>query len=313
MMVTIMLQCSQLEEAVAATSNLRALLVLQHGVVQYDYYRSDTTPETLLHGRSITKSIVSALVGIAIGQGLIRSVHDKVLDFFPDYAVKTDDMRKHEITLDHLLTMTSGFAWDNDVSWYDEGAPAAVDAALDRPLWHAPGLVFNYDSPAVDLLTVILSRVAQKPARTYAAENLFHPLDITRFEWERDPAGYDRGSAGLAMRPMDVAKFGQLVLQQGVWNGSSIIPQDWLEESTRSRIRTPEGAGYGRSWWVEGEGSARQFSAIGYCAQYLTVIPRLALVVVANHDVILSESVADQLEHTFTSLILRRIIKAAAS
>ncbi len=297
----------KIQNTAADLSNLRALLVLRHGAVVCEYYDAETTSETLLQGRSITKSVVSALIGIAIDQGLIRSVDDKILDYFPEYTSSDGARHKRDITIDHVLTMTSGFAWDNDVSWYDDDAPAAEYHALDRPLRHLPGTVFNYDSAAADLLTVILTRVTHQSARTFASEHLFAPLGINRFDWERDPAGYDRGSAGLIMRPLDVAKFGQLYLQKGRWNGQQLIPQDWVEQSTTTQVRTPNGAGYGRCWWVENAGHSRQFSGIGFCAQYLTVMPHLELVVVAHHHIVLSENIANQQEHEFTHRILKPI------
>ncbi len=129
----------KIQGTAADLSNLRALLVLRHGAVMCEYYDAETTSETLLQGRSITKSMVSALIGIAIDQGLIRSVDDKILDYFPEYTPSDGDPRKQDITIDHVLTMTSGFAWDHDVSWYDDDAPAAEYHALERPLRHPPG------------------------------------------------------------------------------------------------------------------------------------------------------------------------------
>lgn len=109
------------------------------------------------------------------------------------------------------------------------------------------------------------------------------------------------------MRPIDVAKFGQLYLQKGRWKGQQIIPQAWVEQSTTIRVRTPDGEGYGRCWWVENTGDTRAFSGIGFCAQYLTVIPHVELVVVGNHHVIVSEEVANRQEHDFTHRILNPI------
>ena len=145
------------------------------------------------------------MVGIAIDKGIIRSVNDEVLSYIPEVSTQDNNVLKQQITIRHLITMTSGFQWEETGAWFFNDTLAAISDAWYSPLASNPGEVYNYDSASTDLLTVVLTRAANQDAQTFATENLFSPLDITDFEWEKDPAGYYRGSAGLVMKAYDVA------------------------------------------------------------------------------------------------------------
>jgi len=280
-------------EAATRLSNLLAYVVVRNGFLVCEHYYRGGTAATKHHIRSVTKSIMSALVGIAVDRGMITSVETRILDYFPDYHTGDSD-RKSTITLDHLLTMTAGFEWneltfDAEASkavsdWFSGGKQAALYDALQRPLANEPGTVFTYDSPAADLISVILTRAAHQDVRGFAVAHLFGPLGITDFAWEVDPAGFERGSAGLVMRPRDVAKFGQLYLQAGRWEDQQLISPAWVETSTVSQVGLGEGHGYGRLWWVTDGGPIRFSCGVGYGGQLLFVVPSHQLVVVATHE-----------------------------
>ena len=298
------------EKTAAELLNIRSFLVMWNGSFVSENYYGGTSVETLHHVRSITKSIVSALVGIAIDKGIIGSVDDKVLDYIPELKSQDDDIRKKQITIRHLLTMTSGFKWEEMGEWFFSDTSSAISDAWYRPLVGNPGEVYNYDSASTDLLTVILTRATTQAVQTFAIENLFAPLDITNFEWEKDPAGYYRGSAGLVMKARDLAKIGQLYLQNGQWDKQQIIPSEWIDQSVTEHVRVDEAISYGYLWRSRQVGAIRHYYGMGYAGQYLMVVPDLKMVVVANHNWRVSGEEADQQKCDFTDRIFDPMVKA---
>jgi CubicO group peptidase (beta-lactamase class C family) len=298
------------EKAGAELMNVRAFLILWNGSLISENYYAGTTAETLFHLRSITKSIVSALVGIAIEKGILRSVNDKVLTYIPELISQDHDARKEQVTIRHLLTMTSGFQWDETGDWFIIQTRSALAEVWGRPLVGNPGEVYNYNSAAIDLLTVVLTRAAQQEAKTFLVENLFAPLDINHFEWEKDPAGYHRGSGGLVMRAKDLSKIGQLYLQNGRWNQHQLIPSAWIEQSTAEQVRVNDVVSYGYLWRSRRIGSVRLFYGLGYGGQYLMVVPSLNIVVTANQEWHVSNEQADQQKYGFTDRVFDPMVKA---
>ena len=298
------------EKAAAGLSNIRSFLVMWDGSVVSENYYAGTTAATPHHVRSITKSIVSALVGIAIDKGIIHGVDDKVVDYIPELKAQDNDIRKQQITLRHLLTMISGFGWEETGEWFFSDTLSALSDAWDRPLVGNPGEVYNYDSASTDLLTVILTRAANQEAQAFAIENLFAPLDITNFEWEKDPAGYHRGSAGLVMSAQDLAKIGQLYLQKGQWDKREILSSEWIEQSVAQHVRVNNVVSYGYLWRSRQVGSIRLYYGMGYGGQYLMVVPDLKLIVVANHNWRVSGEEADQQKYAFTDRVFDPMVAA---
>ena len=180
---------AEAEEAAAQLPNIRSFLVVWKGDVVSENTYGGTTAETLHDLRSVTKSIISALVGIAIDRGIIRAVDDCVLDYLPELRSRADDERKAQITIEHLLTMTSGFRSAETWEWYFSDAPHAILDAWDRPMAANPGDTYAYESASMELLSVALARAADQDTKSFAVENLLAPLGITGFQWEQDPAG----------------------------------------------------------------------------------------------------------------------------
>lgn len=279
---------AQATTAAANLPNLHAFLVLRNGSLIHEFYAPGKTRATTHHIRSVTKSILSALVGIAVAQGIIDRLDRPILDYFTDVPLKDSDPRLAQVTVEHLLTMTAGFAWDegNDATvsdWFFSGQRSAINDALTRPIVHEPGTVFNYDSPTADLPATLLARGSGCDLQSFAVEHLFTPLDIRDFAWEQDPADYYRGSAGLELPAIDLAKIGQLYLQQGQWLGQQIIPAAWVEESVVTQAVVNAGYGYGYLWWMQEQETPRFYSAVGYGGQFILVAPEEQIVVVANH------------------------------
>ncbi len=240
---------------------------------------------------SITKSITSALVGMAIEDGFIDSVDQPVLSFFPDRQIAHRDARKEAMTLEHLLTMTSGLDCEQDE--YVVGEMVASDDwvqyVLDLPMVADPGESFAYCTVNSFLLSAILQKATGLSARTFAEEHLFAPLGIKGVTWPSNPEGVSRGGTGVGMCPRDLAKIGELYLRRGVWEGTQVVPVAWVESSVQEHVAESVHGGYGYQWWVEKPsvfarlGLARfvpVFDARGYGGQFIFVIPSRDMVVV---------------------------------
>jgi CubicO group peptidase (beta-lactamase class C family) len=250
--------------------NIHSLLIARSNKLVYEKYWPGTDESwgmglgKLMHGkdslhdiRSISKSIVSACTGIAIQQGKIKGVDQRVFAFFPEYA-KYDTGIKSSLTIQHLLTMSSGLAWNEDVP-YDNpenseikmvrsGNP--VEYVLSQPMEFPPGKVWKYNGGTTQLLAAIIEKTTGKKVDEFAREYLFQPMGISRFEWAKYP-GTDLPAAasGLRLRSRDLVKFGLLYSNGGIWNGKQVVPKKWVDESIQPRVQTPGGS-YGYQFWL---------------------------------------------------------------
>lgn len=247
-------------------------------------------PATLHDMRSISKSVVSLLAGIAVDRGWI-AVDQSVFAFFPEYAeLRTPE--KDRITLRHLLTMSAGFEWNEDLPYSnprnnETAMNSAVDAVryvLERPLAHEPGKIYTYSGGSAALLAAILQKVSGgMDVEMLSKTLLFDPLGITHFEWVRYN---DRPvvASGLRLSARDLAKIGQLVLDKGRWRGREIVSASWIAESLAPQINGQGVFFYGYQWWLGRSLDERQeigwAAGYGYGGQRLYVIPDRGLVVV---------------------------------
>ena len=199
--------------------------------------------------RSASKSVVSLLFGIALDRKLIPGLDEPVFNYFPEYAdLRTPD--KARITLRHLLTMSSGLAWDENLPYTDpNNSEAAMLRSGDRwrfalqpRLLVAPGSEWNYSGGCTELLGAVLRKASGKPIEAFAEEALFAPLGISDFNWVRYPDNIPAAASGLQLRPRDLAKVGQLVLQRGRWDGKPIVSEPWITEATAPQIGPATGS-----------------------------------------------------------------------
>ncbi len=273
-------------------NDIISLLIVRNGYLVYENYFG--VPERINYANEIhscTKSVTSILVGIALAQGLIGSVDDYVLDYFPDRTFDNMDDDKQAITIRHLLTMTSGLPWDE--SSYPWGHPlndysAIVNSSdwvqwmLDRPMEYAPGEVWNYNTGGSHVLSAIVSEASGINTSVFADTYLFTPLGITSFAWPGDANGHAMGGSDLYLIPRFMAKIGYLMLRGGHWEGQTIVPLAWVLESSVNHHNfipnNPNAEGYGYQWWTYPRLSA--YCARGYLGQYIWVIPSHDLVVV---------------------------------
>lgn len=267
--------------------DVHSFLVIRHGYLVFERYYCGYNHEREHEVRSITKSFISALVGIALKEGYLTSLDQKVIDLLPNYFDSDADPRKKAITLRHLLTMTAGFDCDNDENfWLMRQHRDWAKATLDTPMRCEPGEQFNYDSAAMHLLSVILTHQTGMSAFDYAQARLFKPLGMQVHHWPHDPLGNSEGAAGLRLTARDMAKFGYLYLNSGQWEGQEIVPTWFVRDSTRKQSEggDPEPANYGYLWWVLYESHAVGYCAAGYGGQYIFVFPNQDLIIVTTAD-----------------------------
>ncbi|HJS54104.1 MAG TPA: serine hydrolase [Chitinophagaceae bacterium] len=251
--------------------NIHSLLIARNNKLVYEHYwpgKDESWGQDLgirvqakdsLHDiRSISKSVVSACVGIAIQQGKIKSTDQRVFDFFPEYK-KLDTGLISSLTIKHLLTMSSGLVWNEEVP-YDNPenseigmirSPNPVEYVLSQPMEFTPGISWKYNGGTTQLLAAIIEKTTGKKIDDFAKEYLFQPLGITRSEWIKYP-GTDLPAAAsaLRLRSRDLLKFGLLYNQNGVWQGKEIIDPKWIEESFQSHVQRPGGGSYGYQFWL---------------------------------------------------------------
>ena len=221
------------------------------GIIQYN--------DTLLHDmRSVSKSIVSTCIGIAIAQGKIKSVDQPIFDFLPDYKQYNNEGREN-LTIKHLLTMTSGLKWNEDVP-YDNPENSEIQMinsgdgigfVLSRELTSEPGTVWQYNGGTTELLAEIIKRVSGKNIHEFAKEFLFKPIGIKKSEWTISPSTNSPAAAsGLRLTSRDMLKFGILHLHDGKWGEKQIVPKEWVKESLSSHINRQDGGGYVYQFWI---------------------------------------------------------------
>ncbi len=283
---------------------IHSLLIIRNGYLVTEAYFYPYQKGIKQNLDSCTKSITSALVGIAINEGYIKSINDKAVSFFPDVKIANLDKRKKALTLEHLLKMAAGFDWleeaDNSLETYSTtqmmNSKDPVQFILDRKMIQEPGKSFYYCTGASHLLSAILQRATGKSALEYGKEKLFDPMGMNDIHWFSDPKGVAQGGGGLYLTPADMAKFGYLFLQKGKWGGQQIVPEKWVQVSTQKQIKAPwfaypnynTGEGdYGYQWWKDVSTTSRPrttdfegYSARGFGGQYIFVIPESNLVVV---------------------------------
>jgi CubicO group peptidase (beta-lactamase class C family) len=272
----------------------------------YNYYDPDWHPYYRrgdLHTmQSVSKSVTSALIGIAIRRGELPGVDVPVSRVLTRYQAGDADPRRSALTLEHLLTMTAGMDWDeSSVTYTDPRNSCAsmeqsddwVRYVLDQPMRAAPGAEFEYNSGITVLLAQILLEATGRHADDYAREHLFGPLGIERFYWKKTPTGLVDTEGGLYLREEDLARFGHLYLNDGVWEGRRILPEGWVAASLAASVRVPGSTyAYGYQWWLvptadsppgadgSTQASRYAYAALGYGGQRLLVDPELAIVAV---------------------------------
>ena len=256
------------------------------GVVDFD-------GDSLHDMRSVTKSITSALVGIAISEGKIAGIDASVFDLFPDYSDQLAPDKK-SLTLHHILTMSAGLDWFEPIDYTNpgndeirmDGSPDPVAFTLGRSLRNQPGQSFQYNGGLPTLLGHLLEKGYGKSGDQIAKEKLFDPLGIESFDFHANSGGMLAYASGLRLTPRDMAKIGMLYLNDGRWREEQIIPADWVEASLRPYLESSFTPGYGYQWWIMRFDSEHESiwvpAAIGNGGQRIFILQPFDMVVVVT-------------------------------
>lgn len=289
-------QCSHddLERVIAKEyNNVAGIVVMKDGNLIYENYFNGYGKEDTLHVASVTKSVLSALIGIAIDKGFIESVNQKVLNFFPEYGNTFADRKKQEVTIKHLLTMTAPYTYKQEPFKELCGSSDWAKYALDLLGGKDECGTFKYSTAGAHLLSVILTKATGKTAREFANEYLFAPIGMKQlpdyemtaensmnffvgrnvFGWVSDPKGYSTGGFGVTLSAGDMARFGQLYLNYGKWNGKQIISREWIEESLQDNSNH-----YGYLWWLFNEDEFK-YCAMGDGGNVICCLPERKMVI----------------------------------
>lgn len=304
------LLAEMLEQIQSRNIGIDSIHVIRNGRLVLDTYIPPYREQDRHIIHSCTKSIMSLLIGIALERGDIASLDQPVLEFFPGRKVKNLSEEKTRLTLRHLLTMSTGLDSRDSYLYRWEGLSRMrasgdwVGHILDLPVTAAPGSRFDYSNMASYLLSAIITETTGKIALAYGREHLFGPLGITDIEWPSDPRGNNIGWGEMRLKPLDLAKIGWLVLNDGRWEERRIVSADYLKEATSVQIE----AGtlqryYGFQWWVKEPGL---FMALGYAGQYLIVYPEKNLVTVFTSA--LAEREFHTPDNLFSSFIVPSLV-----
>jgi CubicO group peptidase (beta-lactamase class C family) len=285
--------------------NIHSLLIARHGKLAVEEYfqgaderrgeligKVTFTAADLHDLRSVTKSVVSALFGMALARDPARSLDDPILSYFPDYKdLQTPD--RMAIRLRDLLSMAAGWEWNEELSYQDpRNSETRMDAAADRyrfileqPIVAKPGQNFTYNGGCTALLAAVIARWVKLPIDQYAEQVLFKPLHISQYEWIRDASGTPIAASGLRLRPRDILKFGQVYLDKGKWHGAQIMPESWVEESLTPHVSVEGDMKYGYQWWLVADAKTSNQTIVsgeahGNGGQRIWVIPSADLVAV---------------------------------
>ena len=257
----------------------------------HPYYK-DTDLHTI---QSVSKSVTSALIGIAIERGEINGLNEKIAQYFPNHSSQFIDPLKSKITIEDLLTMTAGIKWDESSHAYTnpmnnaasmENSNNWIDYILSLPMEYKPGEKFVYNSGITILLSHILHEASGMHANEYAEKYLFNKLGIQDYFWKKTPNNLTDAEGGLYLSTRDFAKIGMLYLNDGRWNGSPVITNEWVELTMSPDTDIEESSRkYGYQWWLvpyENNQEKWMYSGSGYGGQYLLIVPEYQLVMVFN-------------------------------
>jgi CubicO group peptidase (beta-lactamase class C family) len=285
----------QLTEAFNEYKNVEgalSLIVCREGTIVAEVYTNYKTygADSIKNIMSVTKTFTGVLVGLAIDKGFIESVNDPISKYLTG-IVTFHDVVKPAITIDQLLKMSFGHSWNGttEASLFEEcffDSDDNLQFIIDLPLVSAPGTVFNYSDGASHLLSAIITEATGMNTADFAKEYLLDPLGIKKFTWATDNRGYPLGAAYLRIKPADMITFGNMILNRGEYNGTQVVPAEWIDTMTTTKILTnndvPYGPEYGYQTWLGTWSGHRYYMAMGWGGQFIVIVPDQDLVVTAT-------------------------------
>jgi len=298
-------------KSAATLPRLRSLLVSHRGELVLERYYGGARAAQNANIKSASKSVISALVGIALSRGLIKGLDQPIVDFFPELA-KDPDPRKRTITIEDLLTMRSGLestsgrdygAWVQSANW--------VRYALNRRLIDPPGTRVEYSTGTSHLLSAVITRATKVSTWQFAQDSLAKPLGFSLPRWIQDPQGVFFGGNEMSMTPRQMVRFGELYLNDGLVGSTQVLPQDWIAKTRvpRGRSRWGSDREYGYGFWIRDLAGHDAYYAWGYGGQFIFIVPELQLVVVTTSRVDVSAERRDHLGAIY-DLVEQQVIPA---
>jgi len=298
--------------------SIYSVLVIRNGYIVAERYYRGYNKDSTFNIRSVSKSFLSAITGIAIENDIIN-INDKMLDFFPEYDNLSLDPRKREITIKHLLTMQGGI--DHEHNNYSRlyGTTNWIQSAIEEPLLYDPGTTHSYNTFLTHILSGIITKESAMSTYDFGQKYLFEPLGIIIQDWKQSPQGIYFGGNNMFFTTRDMAVLGYLYLNNGEINGVQIVPHDWVQESLKNRMPVHqrgqswgqmENGGYGYLWWLGTIKGHEAFMAIGHGGQFVICFPELDMIIATNSDAYVSWEKADENERTVLDLVANYIIPA---
>ena len=291
---------AELYNEAAHLKTIYGVLVIKNGRLIAEGYFNKGSIEQLSKRASVTKSYVSALVGLALKERCISSVDQKMIDFFPEVADQITDQRKKNITIRQMLQMRAGYPWEetDSVYWNTIWSGRYIHPIVDIPLTADPGTRFHYSNLTSDWLGIIVARACNNDLKTFGQKHLFGPLGVTLGNWTRDLNGYYIGSGDIEFTARDLAKFGVLYLNDGKYDGKQLVPASWVKASLQNYSDDITGAGikegrvgrylydigYGYQWWNAKAGEHHFEYAWGHGGQFIALLKDLDMVIVITAD-----------------------------
>ena len=272
-----------------------SVLVLKSGKLIGEKYYNEGAVDQQINIHSVTKSITSALVGIALELGEIKSLDQKMMDFFPELADRIKDPRKNEITIRQLLEMRAGYPWEesNGELFHLLMTGFHNDTLVNVPLVRDPGSDFDYSNLSSHILGMIVAQAAGTDLKSYAQVHLFDPLGIEPGFWQQDWDGNFLGFSDLHLTACDLAKFGLLYMNEGRYNGQQVVPAEWVHDSLQIYSRNAwkirvgknwDDNAYGYQWWSVRAGNYRYNLAWGHGGEQIVLLKELDMVIVVTVD-----------------------------
>ena len=289
-------------ESAAQLPRLKSLLVSHRGQLVLERYYNGTRAATPANIKSASKSVISALVGIAVAKGHIKSIDQKIVTYFPELATDPEP-RKRDITIEDLLTMRSGLestsgrnygAWVQSANW--------VRFVLRRPLIDEPGTRVEYSTGSSHLLSAIITKATKKSTWQFAQQELAKPLGFTLAKWPADPQGIYFGGNEMLMTPRQMIEFGELYLNDGRAGQLQLIPKEWVEKTRIGRGRSRWGSDreYGMGFWIRDLSGHDSYYAWGYGGQFIFIVPDKQLVIVTTSRSDVSRERRDHLDSIYS-------------
>lgn len=276
----------QIFREIQSIGTVNSLLIQENGNLLAESYFGRMNAERPANIKSASKSVLSVLVGIAIDRGYLNGVDQTLDEFFPDYFEDNPDSVKENITIEQMLTMRSGLEttsfrnygrWVTSSNW--------VKFVLDQPVIEEPGGKMVYSTGTSHLLSVILTKATGMSTRQFANEYLFGPMGFRVGNWDRDPQGYYLGGNNMPLRPVEMIKIGQLMLDLGKYNGEQLVPREWIIRSVKTYTRSNFNPyDYGYMWWRRHAAGFEVVFAWGNGGQYIMILPELDTVLAITSD-----------------------------